>query len=153
VHELFIVGYWTLEFCHTLFKMWSREFFVSFFKCLRSLFFHRSKRPIPVTMTTSRIDSPMTVIPHQKVCHTLLMHYSQSCILHTSANSILYVHAFRYFKSSTGHTFHILSLRLISWRFMCNLGFGERFSWSSRLKVFCFFYSIKLKIPFNSYIF
>ncbi|XP_039528939.1 LIM domain-binding protein 3a [Pimephales promelas] len=32
-----------------------------------ALTMQRSKRPIPVTMTTSRIDSPMTVIPHQKV--------------------------------------------------------------------------------------
>ncbi|KAG1927075.1 LIM domain-binding protein [Pimephales promelas] len=31
-----------------------------------ALTMQRSKRPIPVTMTTSRIDSPMTVIPHQK---------------------------------------------------------------------------------------
>lgn len=121
----FIVDYWTLEFCHMLFKMWSRALFVIFFKCLFSLFYHRSKRPTPVSMTTPRIDSPMTVIAHQKVCHTLLVHYSQSCILHTSANSILYVHAFRYFKSSTGHTFHIISLWFISWRFMCNLGLGE----------------------------
>ncbi|XP_077093280.1 LIM domain-binding protein 3a isoform X6 [Siphateles boraxobius] len=32
-----------------------------------ALTMQRSKRPTPVTMTTPRIDSPMTVIPHQKV--------------------------------------------------------------------------------------
>ncbi|XP_077093279.1 LIM domain-binding protein 3a isoform X5 [Siphateles boraxobius] len=31
-----------------------------------ALTMQRSKRPTPVTMTTPRIDSPMTVIPHQK---------------------------------------------------------------------------------------
>uniref|UniRef100_A0A8C1JKG5 LIM domain binding 3a n=1 Tax=Cyprinus carpio TaxID=7962 RepID=A0A8C1JKG5_CYPCA len=38
-----------------------------------ALTMQRSKRPTPVTMTAPRIDSPMPVIPHQKVCHTLLI--------------------------------------------------------------------------------
>uniref|UniRef100_A0A673GWC1 LIM domain-binding protein 3-like n=1 Tax=Sinocyclocheilus rhinocerous TaxID=307959 RepID=A0A673GWC1_9TELE len=38
-----------------------------------ALTMQRSKRPTPVPMTTPRIDSPMPVIPHQKVCHTLLI--------------------------------------------------------------------------------
>uniref|UniRef100_A0A672MX22 LIM domain binding 3a n=1 Tax=Sinocyclocheilus grahami TaxID=75366 RepID=A0A672MX22_SINGR len=53
-----------------------------------ALTMQRSKRPTPVPMTTPRIDSPMPVIPHQKVCHTLLMHHSLACILHTSTHSI-----------------------------------------------------------------
>lgn len=38
-----------------------------------ALFYHRSKRPTPVPMGTPRIDSPMPMIAHQKVCYFMVL--------------------------------------------------------------------------------
>uniref|UniRef100_A0A673G2F4 LIM domain-binding protein 3-like n=1 Tax=Sinocyclocheilus rhinocerous TaxID=307959 RepID=A0A673G2F4_9TELE len=54
-----------------------------------ALTMQRSKRPTPVPMTTLRIDSPMPVIPHQKVCHMLLtvVHSTYICIQYMFVHS------------------------------------------------------------------
>lgn len=43
----------------------------------------RSKRPVPVSTTAPRIDSPRAVIPHQKVSDTFLLSQGEShfCLL------------------------------------------------------------------------
>lgn len=112
-------------------------FFLFFLNCLRcdpdTLSF--SSNIYFLYFITGLSDPPLFTWQHQGLTplwlwypiRRFVTHYS---ILHKSANSILYVHVFRYYKSSTGHTFHILLFWLISLRFMCNLGLGVSFSWS-----------------------